>query len=61
MRYFACTALDFRRWLGGEVRINAYCRDLAVKGGRRLAKILGTEGMDKTNSNELTLNMVRTI
>jgi len=53
------TALDFREWLGGEIKINEYCRTLAIKGGERLAEILGTEGMDKTPNHELTLNMVR--
>lgn len=53
------TALDFREWLGGEVKINAYCRDLAVRGGKRVAEILGTEEMDNTPNRELTLNMVR--
>jgi len=51
-------ALDFREWLGGEVKINEYCRDLAIRGGKRLAEILGTEEMDKTPNRELTLNMV---
>lgn len=53
------TALDFRGWLGGEAKINGYCRDLAVRGGKRLAEIFGTEEIDKTPSHELTLNMVR--
>ena len=52
-------ALDFRDWLGGEVKINEYCRDLAIRGGKRLAEILGTEEMDKTPNRELTLNMVQ--
>lgn len=52
-------ALDFRGWLGGEAKINVYCRDLAVRGGKRLAEIFGTEEIDKTPSHELTLNMVR--
>jgi hypothetical protein len=54
-------ALDFRDWLGGEVKINAYCRDLAIRGGKRLAEILGTEEMDETPTRELTLNMVRSL
>lgn len=53
------TALDFRKWLGGEVKINAYCRDLAIRGGKRLAEIFGTEEMDETPLRELTLNMVQ--
>jgi hypothetical protein len=52
-------ALEFRKWLGGEVKINVYCRDLAIRGGKRLAEILGTEEMDQTPNRELTLNMVR--
>ena len=52
-------ALDFREWLGGEVKINQYCRDLAIRGGKRFAEILETEEMDKTPNRELTLNMVR--
>lgn len=49
-------ALDFRNWLGGEHKINAYCHDLALKGGKRLAEVLGTRVMDP--DGELTLNMV---
>ena len=41
------------------MKINGYCRDLAVRGSKRLAEIFGTEEMDKTPSRELTLNMVR--
>ena len=41
------------------MKINAYCRDLAIRGGKRLAEILGTEEMDNTPNRELTLNMVR--
>lgn len=59
MKYFVHTALDFREWLGEEVKINGYCRDLAIRGGKRLAEILGTEEMDETPNHELTLNMVR--
>lgn len=50
------TALDFREWLGGEARINAYCQSLAVAGGKHLAKVLGTQLLDQRG--ELTLNMV---
>ncbi|KAI0065100.1 PLP-dependent transferase [Artomyces pyxidatus] len=49
-------ALDFRQWLGGEHKINGYCRILALAGGKRLADILGTSLLDK--SGEFTLNMV---
>lgn len=59
MKYFVHAALDFRKWLSGEVRINAYCKDLAIKGGQRLVEILGTEDMDSTPNHELTLNMVK--
>ena len=58
MRNFVHSALDFREWLGGETKINGYCRELAIRGGKRLAEILGTEEMDKTPNHELTLNMV---
>ena len=36
--------------------MNAYCHDLAVKGGNALADILGTRVMDP--NGELTVNMV---
>lgn len=49
-------ALKFREWLGGEEKINEYCHDLAIKGGQRLAELLGTDLMDPTG--EQTLNMV---
>ena len=48
--------MDFRKWLGGEGAINAYCHKLALDGGKRLAEILGTTTLDKTG--EFTLNMV---
>ncbi|KAG6917108.1 hypothetical protein DXG01_003928 [Tephrocybe rancida] len=50
------SAIDFRNWVGGEHKINDYCHDLAVKGGKRLAEILGTRVMDP--EGDLTLNMV---
>ncbi|KAG6865150.1 hypothetical protein C0991_004833 [Blastosporella zonata] len=50
------SALDFRNWLGGEHKINEYCHNLALKGGKRLAEVLGTRVMDA--DGELTLNMV---
>lgn len=53
------TALKFRTWLGGEHKINEYCHDLALRGGKRLAEILCTEVMDP--NGEFTLNMVRTL
>ncbi|KAG6885747.1 hypothetical protein C0993_010257 [Termitomyces sp. T159_Od127] len=49
-------ALNFRNWLGGEHKINEYCHDLALKGGKRLAEIFGTQVMDP--EGDLTLNMV---
>lgn len=52
-------ALDFRKWLGGEAVINAYCHNLAMEGGRRLAEIFGTKVMDVTG--ELTLNMANVL
>ena len=48
--------MDFRKWLGGEETINAYCHKLALEGGKRLADILGTKLLDETG--EFTLNMV---
>ncbi|KAF4618689.1 hypothetical protein D9613_009930 [Agrocybe pediades] len=49
-------ALEFREWLGGEEKINAYCRDLAFRGGKLVADILGTRILDPVG--DLTLNMV---
>ncbi|KAI0078832.1 PLP-dependent transferase [Panus rudis PR-1116 ss-1] len=49
------SALNFRKWLGGEEAINAYCHDLALKGGKKLAEVLNTRVMDDTG--ELTWNM----
>ncbi|KIM79204.1 hypothetical protein PILCRDRAFT_823789 [Piloderma croceum F 1598] len=54
-------ALDFRQWLGGEEKINAYCHSLALAGGMRLAEILGTEVMHGKDEDELTLNMVNVL
>lgn len=51
-------AIDYRKWLGGEEKINKYCRGLAIKGGLRMAEILGTQIIDETPNHELTLNMV---
>lgn len=48
--------LRFRKWLGGESKINEYCHDLALKGGKRLAEVLGTRVLDPIG--EFTLNMV---
>lgn len=48
-------AIRFRKWIGGEHKINEYCHGLAMKGGVRLAEVLHTKVMDHTG--ELTLNM----
>jgi len=53
---FFLLALEFREWMGGEEKINAYCRDLAFRGGKRLAEIFGTKVLDTVG--DLTLNMV---
>ncbi|KAF9243517.1 pyridoxal phosphate-dependent transferase [Melanogaster broomeanus] len=56
---FGCrrrAALDFREWLGGEHKINEYTHNLAIAGGKRLAKRLGTSVLDP--EGDLTLNMV---
>lgn len=53
---YLLAALDFRNWLGGEIKINEYCHNLALQGGQRLAEIFGTRVMDP--NGDLTLNMV---
>jgi len=58
MRYYTHPALDFRKWLGGEEKINEYCRSLAIRGGKKLAETIGTEETDQTPGHALTLNMV---
>lgn len=50
------SALAFRRWIGGEAKIDAYCHDLAIKGGKKLAEIFGTSVLDP--EGDLTLHMV---
>ncbi|KAF9552962.1 PLP-dependent transferase [Agrocybe pediades] len=50
-------ATDFRKRLGGEKMINAYCHTLAVAGGGLVARSLGTTVLDTTESGELTGNM----
>lgn len=50
--------MDFREWLGGEEKINTYCRELARDGGRRIAEVMGTQLMDASPHAEQTLNMV---
>ncbi|KAG9224340.1 hypothetical protein CCMSSC00406_0004839 [Pleurotus cornucopiae] len=54
--YSVLPALRFREWLGGEDKINEYCHDLAIAGGKRLAEVSGTQVLDPDGS--LTLNMV---
>jgi hercynylcysteine S-oxide lyase len=49
------SALDFRQWLGGEEKINAYYH---LAGGKRIAEILGTDVMHGKGEDELTLDMV---
>ncbi|KAF8999306.1 pyridoxal phosphate-dependent transferase [Cyathus striatus] len=49
-------ALNFRAWLGGEEKINEYCHDLAMRGGERLAEVMGTRVMDP--EGVFTLNIV---
>ena len=53
----ASTALEFRKYLGGETRINEYCHNLAISGGTAAARILGTDIMEN-EKGELTANMV---
>lgn len=50
------SALKFREWIGGEEKLNKYCHDLAINGGKKLAELLGTQVMDK--DGEFTANMV---
>ncbi|MCO5604669.1 hypothetical protein L7F22_058839 [Adiantum nelumboides] len=50
-------ALDFRQMLGGEERIMAYKRELAIQGGIAASRILGTSVMD-VPGNQLTAAMV---
>ena len=50
-------ALAFRRDIGGEKAITAYCHFLALHAGRRIAEIFGTRVMDPDGA--LTANMVR--
>lgn len=50
-------ALDFREKLGGEARILNYNHDLAVRGGKEAARILGTDVFDPTATGEQTAAM----
>ncbi len=49
-------ALDFRKWLGGEGVIDRYCHNLAIEGGKTLAKVLNTKVMDE--DGQFTAHMV---
>ncbi|KAF5364459.1 hypothetical protein D9758_010700 [Tetrapyrgos nigripes] len=52
-------ALQFRSWLGGEKKINDYCRKIAKEGARKMAEIFGLgEGEWGIGEEELELNMV---
>ncbi|OBZ89186.1 hypothetical protein A0J61_02767 [Choanephora cucurbitarum] len=50
-------AIEYRKSIGGEAAINAYCHDIAVKGGELVAKKLGTSVMENSTKT-LTANMV---
>ena len=54
-------ALKFRARLGGEAQIRQYCFDLARRGGRLMADVLGTEVMDNKSStlSQCCFTMVR--
>lgn len=54
--YIFTAALNFREWLGGEVKINEFCHKLAVTGGAKVAEILKTRVLDE--NAEFTANMV---
>ncbi|KAH9480077.1 Hercynylcysteine sulfoxide lyase [Psilocybe cubensis] len=52
-------AIAFRKYIGGEKKINDYCHELALKGGRCVAAILKTEVMSSDRiAEELIGNMV---
>lgn len=51
-------ALKFRSWLGGEHKIHEYTHDLALKGGKRVAEILGTSVMDPDGSVTVSMTNV---
>jgi selenocysteine lyase/cysteine desulfurase len=50
-------ALDYRRTLGGEDKIMAYCHQMAVQGGSVAAEILGTDVLEN-DQHTLTVAMV---
>ncbi|KAG6916621.1 hypothetical protein DXG01_006117 [Tephrocybe rancida] len=49
-------ASKFRQWMGGELAIDRYCHDLALRGGVVLKNKFGTEVLDP--NGEFTLHMV---
>ncbi|KAF5364460.1 hypothetical protein D9758_010701 [Tetrapyrgos nigripes] len=52
-------ALQFRNWLGGEKKINDYCKTVAKDGARKMAEIFElSEGEWGLGEEELELNMV---
>ncbi|TFY63820.1 hypothetical protein EVJ58_g3016 [Rhodofomes roseus] len=51
-------ALQFRESLSGEEKINAYCRSLALAGGKRLAGNIGHTQVDQSPERVWTANMV---
>ncbi|GAA5967118.1 hypothetical protein JCM3765_001504, partial [Sporobolomyces pararoseus] len=59
------SALEFREnVLGGEEKIRKYCHGLALKGGERVAEILGTRTMRNENiqkEGELVANMINVL
>ncbi|KAK0452766.1 pyridoxal phosphate-dependent transferase [Desarmillaria tabescens] len=52
-------ALEFRKWLGGETVINEHCHNLAIEGGKTLAKVLNTKVMDE--DGQFTAHMVNVV
>ncbi|KZT66302.1 PLP-dependent transferase [Daedalea quercina L-15889] len=55
------SALEFRSFLGGEHRINQYCHELALAGGKRLAQIMNTHMLylpEDPDTELFTANMV---
>jgi selenocysteine lyase/cysteine desulfurase len=51
-------AIEWRRSIGGEDRIIAWQTDLAKRGGRRVAEILGTEVLDNESGTLTNCGMV---
>jgi len=52
-------ALNFREAIGGEKRINDYCHNMAMQGGKHMAAVMGTRVLDETG--ELTANMTNVL